>query len=476
VPKLSVTPLAPEATLNPPRGPRLPTLVSTALFALARRPYFATLQRRYGDVFSIPVAGIGRAVVVCHPDLLKAVFTADPAVLHAGDNPLGAVLGRGSLFTLDEDEHLRERRLLLPAFHGDRMRVYEGLIEEEALRAMAAWPEGEEFATLPAFNTITLRVILRAVFGADGAELHELERLLPKATALGQRMVAAPVLRRDLGPLSPGGRLLRMRARYTVIVDRLIGERLADPGLRERSDVLSMMLQAVQDDGGSVDREAVANELLTLLVAGHETTASSLAYAVERLRRHPLVLARLQDEAETDGSAYRTATILELQRHRTVIGGTGRRAVGPVALGEWTIPAGAMLFPALARIHDDSRFHAHAEGFDPDRYVDAKPGTYTWVPFGGGRRRCLGAAFALFELDVVLRTMLRHFDLEPTTDRPEHQSFRGLAYAPSKGGLARVRRRAVPRGGGSTAAAVPADDVQGGAQGAVERAGCPVAH
>jgi cytochrome P450 len=473
VPKLSVTPLSPEAPPNPPRGPRLPTLVSTALFALARRPYFAALQRRYGDVFSIPVAGLGRAVVVCHPDLVKAVFTADPAVLHAGDNPLGAVLGRGSLFTLDEDEHLRERRLLLPAFHGDRMRVYEDLIEEEALRAMASWPEGEEFATLPTFNAITLRVILRAVFGAGGSELQELERLLPGATALGQRMVAAPVLRRNLGPWSPGGRLLRMRASYTAIVDRLIDERLADPDLRDRTDVLSMMLQATQDGGGEVDRVAVANELLTLLVAGHETTASSLAYAVERLRRHPLVLERLQDEVEAGGSAYRTATILELQRHRTVIGGTGRRAVRPVGLGAWTIPAGAMLFPALATIHDDTRFHAHAEGFDPDRYADAKPGTYSWVPFGGGRRRCLGAAFALFELDVVLRTMIRHFDLESTAERAEHQSFRGLAYAPSKGGLARVHRRGVPRGG---VAAATADGVPGTNDGAAAPAGCPVAH
>ncbi|WP_022929377.1 cytochrome P450 [Patulibacter americanus] len=473
MPKLSVTPLAPGATPNPPRGPRLPTAVSTALFAFARRPYFAALQRRYGDVFSIPLPGLGRAVVVCHPELLKAVFTADPAVLHAGDNPLGAVLGRGSLFTLDEDEHLRERRLLLPAFHGDRMRVYEGLIEEESVRAMASWPEGEEFATLPAFNTITLRVILRAVFGAEGAELHELERLLPKATALGQRMVAAPVLRRNFGPLSPGGRLLRMRARYTVIVDRLIDERLVDPELRDRTDVLSMMLQAVQDDGAAVDRAAVANELLTLLVAGHETTASSLAYAVERLRRHPLVLERLEEEAATDASAYRTATILELQRHRTVIGGTARRAVVPVGLGEWSVPARTMLFPALATIHDDTRFHAHAEGFDPERYLDAKPGTYTWVPFGGGRRRCLGAAFALFELDIVLRTMLRHFDLEPTTDRPERQSFRGLAYAPSRGGVASVRRRQHPRGEAAASTAGGADAADGRAAAAT---GCPVAH
>jgi cytochrome P450 len=473
VPKLSVTPLAPGATPTPPSGPRLPTAVTAALFALARRPFFAALQRRHGDAFSIRLPGLGSAVVVCHPDLLKAVFTADPAVLHAGDNPLGGVLGRGSLFTLDEDEHLRERRLLLPAFHGDRMRVYEGLIEEESLRAMASWPEGEEFATQATFNTITLRVILRAVFGAEGAELHELERLLPKATASGQRMVLAPALRRDLGPLSPGGRLARMRARYMAIVDRLVDERLADPDLRERTDVLSMMLQAGQDDGAEVDREAVANELLTLLVAGHETTASSLAYAVERLRRHPLVLERLEEEAATNGSAYRTATILELQRHRTVIGGAARRAVVPVQLGEWSVPARTIIFPALATIHDDTRFHAHAEGFDPDRYLDAKPGTYTWVPFGGGRRRCLGAAFALFELDIVLRTMLRHFDLEPTTDAAERQSFRGLAYAPSKGGVARVRRRATPRGEGSTAVADAAP-----ATGAriPEGAQCPVPH
>ncbi|MDO9406949.1 cytochrome P450 [Patulibacter sp.] len=472
--KLSVTPLEPSVPPRLPAGPRLPTLVSAALFAFARRPFFTTLQRRYGDAFSIPLPGIGRAVVVCHPDLVKAVFTADAAVLHAGENPLGDVLGRGSIFALDEEDHLRERRLLLPAFHGDRMRVYEELVEEEALRAMAAWPDGEEFPTLPSFNAITLRVILRAVFGAAGDELDELEDLLPEATALGQRMVVAPALRRDLGRRSPGGRLKRLRSRYEELVGRLIDGCLADPELSQRTDVLAMMLQAGQDGGGEVDRTAVANELLTLLVAGHETTASSLAYAVERLRRHPLVLRRLEEEAETGDSTYRAATILELLRHRTIIGGTGRRAVVPVQLGEWRIPARTMLFPALATIHDDTRFHAHAEGFDPGRYVDAKPGTYTWVPFGGGRRRCLGASFALFELEIVLRTMLRHFDLEPTNRRAERQSFRGLAYAPSDGGLAVVRRRPVPRHGDAVASV--ATEVPRAAAAPAAAAGCPVAH
>jgi cytochrome P450 len=183
------------------------------------------------------------------------------------------------------------------------------------------------------------------------------------------------------------------------------------------------------------------------------------------------VLGRLEEEAGTEASAYRTATILELQRHRTIIGGVGRRTVGPVQLGEWRIPDRTMLFPALATIHEDTRFHAHAEGFDPDRYLDSKPGTYTWVPFGGGRRRCLGAAFALFELDIVLRTMLRHFDLQPTNERAERQSFRGVAHAPSRGGLARVRRRAVPRHGPPASSDARVAGSAGNAA-----AGCPVAH
>jgi cytochrome P450 len=402
------------------------------------------LQRRYGDVYRLKLPAIGNAVVVSHPDLVKRIFTADPKVLHGGESPLGQVLGPGSLFSMDEEEHLNERRALLPPFHGDRMRSYEGLIEEEALRAMASWPEDQEFATLPSFQKITLRVILRAVFGAEGTELAELEKLLPPMTALGQRLVSLPFLRRPLGRLSPGARFRSMRRRYDGIVDRLIDTHLADPGLEERADILALMLTRLRDAGDEINRSALADELITLLVAGHETTSSSLAWSVERLRRHPDALRRLEAEAAGDAATLRTSMIHEIHRQRAVIGGTGRIVKEPFELGEWRLPPETVVVAAASVIHSDDRFHDRATEFDIDRYVDRKPDTYGWIPFGGGTRRCLGASFALFEMEVVLRTMLRRFELVTTDEPGEPESFRGVAFAPGKGGLGRFRRRREP--------------------------------
>jgi cytochrome P450 len=429
-----------------PAGPKTPKLLNGLLFLFARNWLMRELQGRYGDIYTLKLPIFGTAVVVSRPDLVKAVYTADPTVVHGGKNPLSEILGPGSLFSMDEGRHLKERRMLLPPFHGERMRSYDPLIEEETLRAMASWHEDEEFATLPTFNKITLRVILRAVFGAAGAELAELEALLPPLTAVGQRLVTAKFLRRDLGPWSPGGRFNAMRARFGRLVDRLIDAHLADPQLDERTDILALMLVSLRDSDEQIDRSDVADELFTLLVAGHETTSSSLAWAVDRLRRHPDLLRRLEHEADGDSSTLRTATILEVQRQRPVISGSSRVTVKPFALDRWLIPAGFVLFTAASVMHRDERFHPQAASFDPDRYVDGKPETYSWIPFGGGTRRCLGAAFALLEMDVVLRTMLRHFELLPTSDAPERESFRGVAFAPAKGGMGRVRRRRNPLG------------------------------
>jgi len=426
-----------------PPGPKTPALFNGIAFLSARPRLMHRFRRRYGDAFTVRMPALGRMVVLSHPELIKQVFTAPPDVLYGGINPLGEMLGPGSLFSMDEDEHLEERRMLLPSFHGDRMRSYESLIEEEALRRMDEWPEGEEFATLDSFQAITLRVILRAIFGAKGAELRDLEELMPPFTALGQRLVTFKLLRRNLGPWSPGGRFRRMSERYRALVDDLITEHLADPRLEERIDILALMLVAARERG-EIDRSALGDELLTLLVAGHETTASALAWSVERLRRHPSALRRLEEEAAGEGSTLRLATINEVLRVRPVIGGTVRVAVKPFELGEWLIPPGTVLSPSAALTHVDERFHPGAETFEPDRYVGRKPDTYAWIPFGGGTRRCLGAAFAQFEMDIVLRTMLRRFELVPTEAPAEELSFRGVAFAPAKGGRAVVRRRPAP--------------------------------
>jgi cytochrome P450 family 138 len=429
-----------------PPGPKTPSIVNGIAFLAARNALIKRLQRRYGDALTMQMPGFGQMVLVTRPDLVKAVYTAKPDVLHAGKNPLGEVLGRGSLFSMDEAEHLHERRMLLPPFHGERMRSYEEIIEEEALREMASWPEGAEFASVESFQKITLRIILRAVFGAEGQELVDLERLLPPMTTIGQRLVTVPFLRRDLGRRSPGARWKRMHAHYRRLVDKVVDEHLADPALEERIDILAMMLRAQLaelPDGGEIDRADLADELLTLLVAGHETTASALAWTVERLRRHPEVLIKLEDEARGEENALRLATAEETLRVRPVINATARLVMKPFELGEWRLPPGSRVVTGIASLHHDKRFHDDAWRFEPERYVGKKPDTYAWIPFGGGVRRCLGAAFAQFEIDIVLRTLLRNFELQPTAEPGERESFRGVAFAPAKGGVAVVRRRAL---------------------------------
>jgi cytochrome P450 len=439
-------------TYRVPPGPKTPRLFNGIAFLAARNAMIRRLQRRYGDAFTLDMPGFGRMVLVARPDLVKQVYTAKPDVLHGGKNPLGEILGPGSLFSMDEERHLRERRMLLPPFHGDRMRSYEAIIEEEAEAAMAAWPEGEPFATIDSFQAITLRIILRAVFGAEGRELAELQKLLPPMTALGQRLVTAPFLRRDYGRWSPGGRWRRMSARYRQLVGALIDGHLADPELDQRIDILALILRAEREDGEEVDYGETADELLTLLVAGHETTASALAWSVERLIRHPEALHRLEAEAEGSENELRLATVNEVLRVRPVISATGRYVVKPFEVGEWRLPAGSRVVTGIVPLHEDGRFHEGGERFDPDRYLGKKPDTYAWIPFGGGVRRCLGAAFAQFEIDVVLRTLLREFELQPSSAPPERESFRGVAFAPAKGGVAVVRRH---RGGEDQSAGRP---------------------
>ncbi|HEY2478647.1 MAG TPA: cytochrome P450 [Solirubrobacterales bacterium] len=454
-PTATVPTAAADAYRLPP-GPKTPKLLNGAIFLLARNEMVRRLQRRYGDALTMEMPGFGTMVLVMRPELVKAVYTAKPDVLHAGKNPLGEILGPGSLFSMDEERHLRERRMLLPPFHGERMRSYEAIIEEEANSAMAEWPEGVEFASIESFQTITLRIILRTVFGAEGQELAELERLLPPMTRLGQRLVTAPFLRRDWGRRSPGARWKRMHTAYRRLAFTLVDQHLADPNLDARIDILALMLRAQLEEGGELDRAEVADELLTLLVAGHETTASALAWSVERLRRHPDVLRRLEDEAAGDDNALRLATAEEVLRVRPVINATARLVIEPFELGEWRLPPGSRVVTGIAPIHHDDRFHERARRFEPDRYVGKKPDTYAWIPFGGGVRRCLGAAFAQFEIDVVLRTLLRNFELQPTGEPGERESFRGVAFAPAKGGVAVVRRRPEPLAQPESAATITA--------------------
>jgi cytochrome P450 len=354
---------------------------------------------------------------------------------------LSRLFGSGSVFGLEGDDHRRRRRLLAPPFHGKSMKNYETIIEEETLREMAGWPEGRPFATLPPMMRITLNAILRAVFGAEGAELDELRRLIPPWVTLGSRLAALPKPKR-YSRFGLWGRLDKWRRQYDGVIEKLIAAEQADPDFADRTDVLALLLRSTYDDGAAMSHKEIGDELLALLAAGHETTASTLAWAFERISRHPELLARLVDEADNGGNELRQATILEVQRARTVIDFAGRH-VYPEAyrLGEWVIPRGYSIIVGIAQIHDNPEVFPDPRRFDPQRFIDTKPSALSWIPFGGGTRRCVGAAFANMEMDVVLRTVLRHFTIE-TTDAPDERwHCRGVAFTPKDGGPVVVRRR-----------------------------------
>jgi cytochrome P450 family 138 len=295
---------------------------------------------------------------------------------------------------------------------------------------------------MPSMMHITLNAILRAVFGAEGAELDELRQILPPWVTLGSRLAVVPKPKRTFGRYSPWGRLAEWRRQFDVILDKLIEDERADPDFEDRTDVLALMLRSTYEDGSTMSRKDIGDELLTLLAAGHETTAATLGWAFERLSRHPEVLAALAIEADTADNELRQATILEVQRTKTVIDLTGRRVTAPVfELGDWVIPQGYSIIVGISRMHANADAFPDPDRFDPQRFVGSKPPSFAWIPFGGGSRRCVGAVFANMEMDVVLRTVLRHFTIETTTAPGEKWHSRGVAFTPKDGGKIVVHRR-----------------------------------
>lgn len=433
-----------HATTDPirlPPAPRISKALVGAAFVTSRHRVLQAATRRYGGAFTVDLPIFGETVVISERSLIKDLFVTNGDLVHRASN-LGTVLGPGSTFSLDGEAHRERRKLLVPAFHGKRMAGYEGIVEDEVLREIATWPEGREFETLEPMMRITLNAILRTVFGAQGTAFDELRTLLPPLVPLASRMALLPkALRRDVGPWSPWGRVVRGRRRYDEIIAGLIAEARADPALEQRSDVLAMMLQARYDDGSPITDAHVADELLTLLAAGHETTATTLAWAVERIRRHPRLLSRLTAEADAGGSELRQATIWEVQRTRPVIEVTLRVTRDRIQLGEWVVPAGRTIIAAISAAHASELNFADPDTFNPDRFLGANPDTYMWIPYGGGIRRCIGAAFANMEMNVTLRTLLREFEFGTTYAAGERHHSRGVATAPAHGGRAVVYRR-----------------------------------
>lgn len=435
--------------IKTPPTTRIPKPVQAVLFATGRKRLVRRVAERYGPVFTLQAPVFGRTVVVTDPQLVKQVFTANTDDVGNIQPNLSRILGPGSVFALDGAEHKRRRRLLTPPFHGKSIKNYERIFEEETLREAESWPQRREFETIDPMMRITLNTILRAVFGADGEQLDELRRIIPPWVTLGSRLAVLPSPSRTYGRFSPWGRLAAYRRTYDAVIDRLIAKVKADPEFETRTDVLTLLLRSTYEDATAMSNRDIADELLTLLAAGHETTAATLAWVIERISRHPGVLAKLVDEAAGDGNEYRQAVILEVQRTRTVIDFAGRHVYAPsFQLGEWTIPQGYSMVVPINQLHADAAAFANAERFDPQRFIDDKPSTLSFLPYGGGTRRCVGAVFANVEMDIVLRTILRHFEIQTTTEPGEKMFNRGVAYQPKSGGRVVLRRRTSVLGAG----------------------------
>ncbi len=425
-----------------PRGPRAPMAIQTLAMRTRQRPYLERARRRYGSMFTMRIIGLGDTVIISDPALIKQVFRADPTVLHAGTgSPLRTLLGENSLLGIDEAQHMEQRKLLLPPFKGQRMKAYETIIAEIAAEEIDSWPREVELSTARPMQRITLRAILRAVFGAEGEQLHSLEGLIPRWTVLGARLSLSPELRRNLGPWSPWAKFVKLRKQIDAILDELIATTKADPQLEQRADVLALLVQARHEDESPMSSVEIRDELVTMLVAGHETTSHTLAWAIERIRRHPDLLRRLVEEVDEGGKTLREATIREVQRTRPVIAFAARMVRKPFELGGFQLPIGTRLLLAACLTHYDPDLFENPDRFEPDRFLDKLPDTYSWIPFGGGVRRCIGATFAHMEMDVVLRVLLERVELLPGAAPDEAWAFRGIVWVPAEGGKAVVRER-----------------------------------
>jgi cytochrome P450 len=420
-----------------PPGPRAPSPFQAVGWWARPTAYLERCRARFGGRFTIHLPGQSPFVIISDPEQIKQIFQAPPDVLHPGEGAriLEPILGANSVILLDEAPHLRQRKLLLPAFHGENMQRLSGLMAELAEREVARWPREQEFALHPRLQQLTLEIILRAVFGLErGARLDALREALTDILAFGESPLSLlPPAQRVLAGRGPMARLERASARADELIYELIEERRVTDGNGE--DVLTLLLAARDEDGSPMSSVEVRDELMTALVAGHETTASQLAWALERIAREPQVQRRLHEELD-DGSdeAYLTATINEILRRRPVVPNAEPRLVKqPIEIGGITYQPGVVLFASAYLLHHDPTIYPDPYAFRPERFLEQAPGTYTWIPFGGGRRRCLGASFATLEMKLVLRELLSRCVLQAPPRPPESTRRRGITFSPSGG-------------------------------------------
>jgi cytochrome P450 len=435
---------APDLAALPPR-PDLGRYMMGIGFMLQPTRFFDACWERCGDYFTLLPESDRVLVVTADPAAVKQVFTGDPNLLYAGEGniTLAPILGPGSTLLLDGPEHLRHRRLLLPPFHGERMRNYGTMMAEVAERNLAAWPRSGRLATLPTMQAITLEVIMRAVFGVTDDERRAriskpLRDLLDMLASRRRVLMMALTLGRT-GPRSPWGRFIALRREADELLYEEIRARRADPHGDQGEDIFSLLLAVRDEDGHPLSDSELRDELMTLLVAGHETTATALAWALERLTRTPAVLRRLVDERRAGSDEYLDAVVKETLRLRPVVPAVVRRLQAPMRFGPWELPAGVHIAPSIYLMHRRPDLYPEPLEFRPERFLDSPPSTYEWIPFGGGVRRCLGASFALFEMKVVLGTVLDRVRLRPAARRgAESVTRRAITFAPSRGGRVAV--------------------------------------
>lgn len=401
----------PSGDLLPP-GPRLWPMAQTLLWTLAPTRLLERCAARYGETFTLTFGPSGRRfVMLSGPEDVKALFTAPPEAAPSAANasPIAAILGPHSVITLTGPEHLRQRRLLLPPFHGERMREYEDVIVQAARRSMADWPRGRAMRLDRRTRQITLEVILRAVFGVEA------ERMGPMGEAIAAllRPIQMPMLLlfalRRPSLERPKGAIGRALDRFDALVYQEIARRREQPDLAERADILSLLLLARDEEGRPMSDHELRDELVTLLLAGHETTATAVAWAVERLVRHPAKLARLVAEIDAGQSdEYMQAVVSETLRVRPVVPLVVRLLHEPLKLGggDRELPVGTRAAACIYLTNRNPRVYDCPGEFMPERFLGQPPETFSWIPFGGSIRRCIGASFATLEMKLILRTVL----------------------------------------------------------------------
>jgi cytochrome P450 len=435
-----------------PPGPSAPAAVQTARLIGRPLSFFEACRRRYGSTFTAQVLRVGPVVFVSDPASIKALFGADRrnTIAPGRQVVLAPVLGKRSLLLLEGEEHLRRRKLMLPQFHGERMRAHESVMAEAAEREVASWPVGRRFSLHPSMQRITLEVILRAVFGVEDDERRR--RLRSSlvgilTTTRSPRAIGMAVGRlRRLPAYRRTGELL---AQADEILYAEIAGRREDPDLASRDDILSLLVAARFEDGSAMSDVELRDQLMTLLMAGHETTATGLAWAFDLLFRSPHVTERLRDELAGGDHEYLDAVVDETLRIRPVVPWVGRELRAPAELDGYELPEGAVVMPSIYLTHNRPDLYPDPQAFRPERFLKggpgARPDTYSWIPFGGGTRRCLGASFAQLEMRVVLRTVLGRTDLRPATKEAEPIVRRNVTLSPRNGTPAiLVARRSPP--------------------------------